>query len=98
MIVNDFVAEKTLSDKLFSPQSLEKWRKVPIGYLHAAVALCYCSMLIDDSEMSFVSQNSARVDVWSSDRDLGSLKTLGKQVSGPMVRSSLTLSLRSITT
>lgn len=30
----------------------------------------------DDSEMSFVSQNSARLDVWSSDRDLSSLKTL----------------------
>ena len=28
----------------------------------------------DDSEMSFVSQNSARLDVWSSDRDLSSLK------------------------
>lgn len=32
----------------------------------------------DDSEMSFVSQNSARLDVWSSDRDLSSLKNIGQ--------------------
>ena len=49
------------------------------------IACCSSFMLLqhaDDSEMSFVSQNSARLDVWSSDRDLSSLKTLGKQVSG----------------
>lgn len=66
-------------------------------------ACCSSFMLLqhahaDDSEISFVSQNSARLDVWSSDRDLSSLKTLDKQASGPMVRSSLIQSLRSITT
>lgn len=42
-------------------------------------ACCSSFMLLqhvyaDDSRMSFVSQNSARLDVWSSDRDLSSLK------------------------
>lgn len=65
-------------------------------------ACCSSFMLLqhayaDDSEISFVSQNSVRLDAWSSDRDLSSLKILGKQVSGPMVRLSLTQRLRSIT-
>ncbi|WP_459660576.1 hypothetical protein ACL9Z5_003619 [Acinetobacter calcoaceticus] len=46
-------------------------------------ACCSSFMLLqhayaDDSEISFVSQNSARFDVWSSDRDLSSLKNIGQ--------------------
>ena len=98
VIVNDFVAEKPYRISFSHLRVLKNDARCLLVF-----ACCSSFMLLqhayaDDSEMSFVSQNSARLDVWSSDRDLSSLKTLGKQVSGPMVRSSLTLSLRSITT
>ena len=98
VIVNDFAAEKPCPISFSHRRVLRNDARCLLGF-----ACCSSFMLLqhayaDDSEMSFVSQNSARLDVWSSDRDLSSLKTLGKQVSGPMVHSNLTLHLSCITT